>query len=295
MEITAEEKNILEQVYGKFVLDSNYGKNQIAEIQDLTAEERRFFERKNFVSPHFCVQTLYKIQNEISPIKFNRAVNSLVTEDENFRANFCNVGTRTVKVIFARREINPEINFRVLKLDAEELDETLIKIVEADRRLDFNIQQGNLIRFSAFSTGENESAVLITVSQLISKRFDSDSFFNAVFNNGNYKKIEPQADLKPPQIENRVKEYWTDLLKNLPAPPKLPFSMRVMPSRTQTNLDKLSSSEGVMLSPFLMIVLMFSSIVSRAFSKSLLLPMCAASLTSNSQIGTAENDIGILN
>ena len=250
MEVTAEEKNILEQVYGKFVLDSNYGKNKIEEIQDLTAEERRFFERKNFVSPHFCVQTLYKIQGEISPIKFNRAVKSLVTEDENFRANFCNVGTRTLKVIFARRDITPEIVFRNLKLDAEELDETLIKIVEADRRLDFDIQRGNLIRFSIFRTSENESAVLITVSQLVSKRFNSDSFFNAVLNEGNYKKIEPQTDLKTPQIENSVKKYWTDLLKNLPAPPKIPFFKKVFGAynkeiyRVKIPADVLSDLRG---------------------------------------------------
>lgn len=227
MEITAEEKNILEQFYGISITSTRFNQSQIEEIRDLTAEERRFFERKNFVSPHFCVQTLYKIQGEISPLQFNRAVNSLVTEDENFRANFCNVGTRTLKVIFKRREIIPEIIFRSFKLDAEELDETLIKIMEADRRLDFDIQRGSLIRFSAFRTGENESAVLITVSQLISKRFDSDSFFNAVFNDATYKKIEPQADFKPPQIENRVKEYWMDILKNLPAPPNIPFSKKV--------------------------------------------------------------------
>ncbi len=227
MEITAEEKKVLEQIYGKFVLDANYNKNQIDEVCELTAEENRFFERKNFISPHFCVQTLYKIQGEILPMQFNRAVKSLVTEDENFRANFCNVGTRTVKIIFARREIIPEIVFRVLKLDADELDETLIKIMEADRRLNFDIKRGNLIRFSVFRTAEDESAVLVTVSQLISQRFNVESFFNSIFSNTKYAKFEPRAEVKPPQIENRVKEYWTDILKNLPAPPKVPFSKEI--------------------------------------------------------------------
>lgn len=226
MEITAEEKNVLEQIYGKFVFSIGYSQNQIAEIQELTVEERRFFERKNFVSPHFCVQTLYKIQGEISPIKFNRAVKNLVAEDGNFRANFCNVGTRTLKIIFAKRDIISEIVFRTLNLSADELDETLIKIMEADRRLDFDIQRGNLIRFSAFRTAENESAILITVSQLISKRFDSESFFNAVFSDGTYKKFEPLADVPPPQIENRVREYWIDILKNLPMLAKIPYSKK---------------------------------------------------------------------
>ena len=225
MEVSAEEKNILEQIYGKFVLDSGYSQNQITEIQELTPEESRFFDRKNFISPHFCVQTLYKVKGEILPLKFNRAVKNLIETDENFRANFCNIGTRTLKIIFANRDM-PEIVFRMLKLDAEEIDETLIKILEADRRLDFNIQSGNLIRFSVFRTGENESAVLITVSQLISQRFNAESFFNDIFNDTKYKKISPPKNVKIPQIENRVKEYWAGLLKNLPAPPKLPFEKK---------------------------------------------------------------------
>ena len=226
MELTAEEKNILEQIYGKFVLNSGYSQNQIEEVQELTPEESRFFDRKNFISPHFCIQTLYKFKGEILPMQFNRAVKNLLTEDKNFRANFCNVGTRTVKVIFANRDM-PEIVFRNLKLDAEELDETLIKILEADRRLDFNIKNGNLIRFSAFRTGENEAAVLVTVSQLISQRFNAESFFKAVFEDKKYKKMEPPKNIKIPQVETRVKEYWTGLLKNLPAPPQIPFSKKI--------------------------------------------------------------------
>lgn len=233
MEITSAEKSVLEQVYGKFVISASYSQNQTAEIQELSEDERRFFEHKNFLSPHFCVQTLYKFQGEITPVKFNRAVKSLVTEDENFRANFCNVGTRTLKIIFSRREIIPEIVFRHLQLDAEELDETLIKIAEADRRLNFDIRRGNLIRFLVFRTGENEAAILVTISQLIAMRFDSESFFNAVFNNLNYKKFEPRADFKPPQIENHVKEYWADILKNLPALPKVPFAKNISATFTE--------------------------------------------------------------
>ena len=226
MEITAEEKNILGQIYGKFVSSSGYSQNHIEEVRELTAEERRFFERKNFISPNFCVQTLYKVTGKISPMNFNRVVKNLVVEDENFRANFCNVGSRTLKIIFANRDIISEMVFRVLELDADELDETLIKIMEADRRLNFDIQRGSLIRFSIFRTAENEAAVLVTLSQLISSRFNSEDFFSAVFKNIPYKKFEPRPTLKVPQLENRVKEYWTDILKNLPAPAKVPFTKK---------------------------------------------------------------------
>lgn len=224
MEITAEEKKVLEQVYGKISLDSDYAPNSIEKICELTEEEQGFFERKSFVSPHFCLQILYKVQGEILPIKFNRIARDFIEADENFRANFCNVGTRTLKIIFRQRKIIPDVVFRFLKLDATELDETLIKIMEADRRLNFDIQRGNLIRFSIFRTGENEAAVLVTMPQLISKRFNSENFFKAVLNNERYKKFEPRADFTIPQLEKRVKEYWADVLKNLPAMPKIPFS-----------------------------------------------------------------------
>ena len=226
MEITDEEKKILGQVYGKFVSEGNYSKNNIEDIQELSEEEKRFFEKKNFISPHFCVQTLYKIKGELEPLNFNRAIHRLLTADENFRANFCNVGTRTLKVIFSENDMMPEIIFRVLKLDKDELDETLIKILEADRRLNFDLQRGSLIRFSAFRTGENEAAVLITIAQLIYQRFNVASFFEAVFYNGDYERFEPRINHHVPQVANRVKEYWTDILKNLPAPPKVPFSKK---------------------------------------------------------------------
>ncbi len=228
MEITTEEKKILEQIYGKFIFNSGYNPNQVEEVRELTDDEKHFFEKKNFISPHFCVQTLYKIKGAVFPLKFNRAVKNLIANDENFRANFCNVGTRALKVIFANRTIFPEIVFRSLSLAPETLDETLIKIMEADRRLDFDIQHGNLIRFLVFRTGYNEAAVLVTIAQLIFQRFNSESFFKAVLEETDYKKIEPKTvGLKTQQIENHVKEYWMNLLENLPVSPDIPFSRKL--------------------------------------------------------------------
>ena len=238
MELTFEDKRILEEIYGTNCLSENstsYIQNQIEDVQKLTDAENRFFERKNFISPYFCVQTLYKVKGELSPIKFNRAVKNLIETDENFRANFCNSGDRAFKVFFSRRDKFPEIVFRVIKFDGEELDEILTKIMEADRRVSFDIVHGNLIRFSAFNTGENEAAILVTVSQLIADRFNSENFFNAVFNETPYKKFIPNADIKPLQIEERVKNYWADLLKGLPSPPQVPYSKKVYGAYKEEN------------------------------------------------------------
>lgn len=265
MEITAEEKKVLEQIYGNIIFNGGYIQNQIEKICKLTADENIFFERKNFISPHFCVQTLYKIRGEISSLKFNRAVHNLIEEDENFRTNFCNVGNRILKIIFAKCESTPDIIFRNLKIDAEELDEALIKIMEADRRLDFDIQRGNLIRFSVFRTGEDESAVLVTISQLIAKRFDSKNFFKSVLTEERYKKFEPRAGFAMPQIENRIKEYWTDLLKNLPAPSKIPFSKKISGVYNEENYrvkipaDILSDLRGKAQSNRVMLMAIFQT------------------------------------
>ena len=253
MELTFEDRSILQETYGLNCLNEDetaYVQNQIQDVQKLTAAENRFFERKNFISPYFCVQTLYKVQGELSPIKFNRAVKNLIDRDENFRANFCSSGDRTFKVIFSERDKKPEIVFRVVNADGEELDEILTKIMEADRRVSFDIVHGNLIRFSAFRTGENEAAILVTVSQLIADRFDSEKFFGAVFKNTPYKKFTPSLDFQPPQIEERVKNYWAELLKSLPLPPQVPGAKQVYGAyneesyRAKISADVLSDLRG---------------------------------------------------
>lgn len=228
MELRPDEKNVLEQVYGKFATDSGYSANRIEKIRELTAEEAQFFERKTFASPHFCVQTLYKVRGEFLPIKFNRAVNSLLEADENFRANYCNVGTRTVKVILGNRAVNPEVVFRILRLEGDELDETLTKIMEADRRKGFDIQRDYLIRFSVLCTASDEAAVLVTMSQLIADRFSDKNFFSAVLGGGVYKKISPpQSNFQTTYAELRVRDYWAEVLKNLPKPPKVPCAKEI--------------------------------------------------------------------
>lgn len=226
MNLNPDERSVLEQIYGRSVSDSGYSQNQIDEIRELTAEERRFFDRKNLISPHFYVQTLYKIRGGILPNHFNRAVRSLLEADENFCANFCNVGTRTLKIVRARRGAFPEVVFRILNIEDDELDDTLTKIMEADRRRDFDIQRDYLIRFAAFRIAKTEAAVLVTMSQLLFDRFDSDSFFGAVLGDSSYKKMTPKALPKVSHVEKRVREYWAQVLKDMAPPPAVPGSKK---------------------------------------------------------------------
>lgn len=227
MELNSDEKKFLERIYGRqFQEHEGYKPKQIAAILDLTAEEQRFFSGKNFVSPNFSVQTLYKVSGKIIPLKFNRAVHSLMVEAKNFRANFCNVGSRTVKVIFDEKRSIPEIVYRNLSQYAgEELDDLLTKIMEADRRLNFDLQNGDLVRFSVFHTAENEFAVLVTMPQIISGSFDSKNFFDAVFSNDSYQITDTQNfSLEVAKIEAPVRDYWQRILKDLPPIKGVPYS-----------------------------------------------------------------------
>ncbi|MBQ9442566.1 MAG: hypothetical protein IJU55_06125 [Selenomonadaceae bacterium] len=230
MELNSNEKKFLEGVYGRqFENNVSYKPRQIIEVLDLTAEEQRFFSGKNFVSPQFSVQTLYKVFGKVIPLKFNRAVHSLMVEAKDFRANFCNVGKKTVKVIFDENRPIPEIIYRNLsQYEGEELDDMLTKIMEADRRINFDLREGNLMRFSVFHTGNEEFAILVTMPQMIAGSFNAKNFFDAVFTNDAYKLTEVHTGTveEVSKLEEPVRNYWQNILKNLPPIKGIPYSKK---------------------------------------------------------------------
>lgn len=262
MGLNVDEKMYLEKVYGRQFKDHmGYKPRQIEEVLDLTAEEQRFFSGKNFVSPNFSVQTLYKVFGRIIPLKFNRAVHSLMVEAKNFRANFCNIGTRTVKIIFDENRSIPEIVYRNFsQYTGEELDDLLTKVMEADRRLNFDLQNGDLLRFSVFHTAEDEFAVLVTMPQIIADSFDSKNFFDAVFTNDSYR-IADTKSFSPEiaRIEAPVRDYWQRILKDLPPIKGVPYAKKTsgryhekayrenIPADTVSELREKAQSNKAML------------------------------------------------
>jgi len=245
--LTPDEKNILNSVYGKQILGGNgYNPNKLENISELNPYERKFF-AKNFISPHFFVQTLYKISGSISIIKFNRAVRSLV-ENEKLRVNFCNVGTRVLKVVKPILNVKAEIVFRnLVQTDKDELNDEFRKILEADMRRDFDIQNDFLIRFAVYKTDNDEFAVLITIAQLIANIFDANKFFASLFDLPTNSTQEISNDNLPPKSDEIIREYWTKILDNPPLPSKIPFTKNVLSGfykqkayRTKISADILS-------------------------------------------------------
>ena len=227
MELTADEKKFLETVYGRQIKGSvGYNPNQIEKVEELTADEKVFFAQKQFVSPYFSVQTLYKVQGDITPIKFNRIVNDMVKADETFRTNFCELENKTVKVIFVERRTLPDVVYRAISNDdPDELDETITKIMEADRRVNFDVQRGNLIRFTILKTGETEFAVLVTMARLILHAFDAKNFFLSALGIEKFKRVKKiSGNAQPKNVETAIRDYWARLLKDLPQMPSIPYT-----------------------------------------------------------------------
>ena len=71
--LTPDEENVLESVYGRQTANG-YNPNKLEAIKDLDTQEKKFFARGNFVSPHFFIQTLYKIRGNVTIMKFSVAV-----------------------------------------------------------------------------------------------------------------------------------------------------------------------------------------------------------------------------
>ena len=227
MILTIEEQRDLEKAYGRQIISSTgYNPNKIEKIEELTPAERFFFTQKNFISPHFSVQTLYKVQGEITPLRFNRVVHDMIKADEIFRTNFCEISGRMIKVVFEERHERPEIVYRTLaQTDPEDIDDTLTKIMEADRRVEFDLKHGHLIRFSIFKTNESEFAVLITMAQLLAPHFEPKIFFPAVLEIFKYRAVKLNPEIsKPEHVSTAISDYWTRTLNNPPPLPTVPYS-----------------------------------------------------------------------
>ena len=223
-QLSAAEKTIIENTYGKQTFGGvGYNPSKLEEILDLSPNEKKFF-AKNFVSPNFFVQTLYKINFNVNPTKFNLAVNNLLDENKNLRANFCNLGSRTVKVIKPENVVKPEVIFRnLMETDRDNLNDSFGKILEADMRRDCDIRYDPLIRFAVFKTADLECAVLITFAQLISEYFNADKFFCDILGiQYDFKPNYSENDLSPKNQEE-IRDYWAKILKNPPPSISLPY------------------------------------------------------------------------
>ncbi|MBO4779246.1 MAG: hypothetical protein J5497_01265, partial [Selenomonadaceae bacterium] len=223
--LTQDEKIILESHYGPQMV--GYNPRKLEAVRNLNAQEKKLFEGNNFLSPHFFVQTLYKVRGSVSPIKFSLAVTRILDENENLRANFCNLGERTVKVIKPAAVVKPETIFRNLaRTDKDELDDDFRKVFEADMRRDIDLQHDPLIRFAVYKTSEDELAVLVTTAQLIAESFDAENFFYYVLGIPSELKAKKNPAKKSAKNHAAIRDYWTKILDQAPPIAALPYEQQ---------------------------------------------------------------------
>ena len=224
LQLTDEEKTVLENVYGRQLEGISYNPRRLEAIMELNTQEKKFFEGKNFVSAHFFIQTLYKVRGTVSPIKFNAIVNRMITTNENLRTNFCDLGTRTVKVIRPAISVKPEIIFRnMTNVKKDEIDEEFTKIFEADSRRGIDLTHDSLIRFAVYKTREDEFALLVTRAHIISDAFDVEEFLCNLFDLPREFKPKKIPDNLPPKNSAAIREYWAKILDNPPPPTFFPY------------------------------------------------------------------------
>ena len=253
IQLTSEEQTVLESLYGRQLSGlEGYNPRKLEAVTELSAQEKKFFADKNFMSPYFFVQTLYKIRGSVSPIKFNIAVTRLIAENENLRANFCNLGMRTVKVIRPAVAVKPEVIFRNLtQKDKDEIDEDFRKIFEADMRRKVDLRHDPLIRFAVYRTSSEDFAVLVTLTQLIADSFDAEKFFCNVLDIPFESAPPVDADELPEKNREAIRDYWFKILDKAPPPSLLPFerndsgAYRQRAYRTLIPVDLLSDLRGL--------------------------------------------------
>lgn len=265
-ELSDREKDILEDTYGRQPRsESDYTRNRILAVRELTREEQKYFAHKTFMSATFITQILYKLKGNLIPLKFNRALYRLTEQLESLRTNYCPVDNRMMAVLFSQSRDLPDTVYRNLAdLDADEINNALNRIMEADMRQNFDLTYGNLIRFAVYRTGRDEYAVLVTATHFAVEVFHVHAFFAEVMgvtvpSDGTI--ISPVSVSVNPTVETAMRNYWASVLADLPVRPRLPYinagsrnaayrqqATRVtIPGALMSDLRRLAKSNKMML------------------------------------------------
>ena len=247
-ELPEEEQRVLEQVYGSYCDNSKSARqNRIAEIYELSDDERWFFKHKRFISPYLFQQTLYKVQGNILPLRLNSTIHRVMEQTEILRCNYCSVGNRTVRVVFRTRDELPLPMYRsLMEVNPEEIDGALKTVMEADMRKPFDLREGNLVRFSVFRTGEAECAVLVTAAKLIADRLDVHALLKITDSTGEPGDISGivikdvrHSGIWTDSITLSIRDYWKKVLCDFPSCPRLPYRRKSRGGRYRQSFHRL--------------------------------------------------------
>ncbi|MBR2215198.1 MAG: hypothetical protein IJ849_05510 [Selenomonadaceae bacterium] len=225
-ELLPDEVSVLKQLYGTQTMDKGgFSRTKIDYLRELTEKELYSIEAGSTGLLGSVRQELYKIKGTLLPTHFNRTLRIMIEEQESLRLNYVHLGRRILAVVFVARPDIPDVIYRNMEdLEAEELDPALKKIMEADMRQGFDLRHGSLIRFAVYHTGREEYAVIVTGVQAVMDSFDCRELFcrtQGLPVKTNFKNLltaEAKDELTIP-----IRNYWTQLLKDMPPLPHLPY------------------------------------------------------------------------
>ncbi|ORU00673.1 Peptide synthetase [Anaerovibrio sp. JC8] len=223
-DLSQEDKNAIMQRYD---LQEGILNTKIKYVRELSADESDTFSKWDADHPIASVlQTVYKINGKLLPLKFNVAVDRAFEQEDALKTNFIMAGDRMLAVVMNKRNPALEIGYNNFKnLDKDELDSELRKHMEADVRLGFDLKRGQLARLSVFNTAEDEYAIIVTAVEAVTYNFDFRRVFRAALNLPEPPDIERiMANIRGSAgtAAGPIRDYWSKMLTDMPIPAKVP-------------------------------------------------------------------------
>lgn len=210
---------------------------QAALVEDVllpTEGQAWLFSNDHIISSDFYIQALFKVNGMIKPQAFHDHIDGLIKRYDILRTIFlCGDSTRPLRVVLKVR--TAEIRFHDLSnLTADGINFTLEKIMAADRRRGFNLENDRLLRIGVFKTAIKEYAVLVAQPQVIADSWDFGLIFSGMFldeeTTGKVARKLKNKDFsfskylikRGEQDKTPAIQYWRDLLANLTWVSQLP-------------------------------------------------------------------------
>ena len=227
--LTEEEKARIESIYGPQPLFDHalFSSCEINSVNFLTSAEEWFFEDDTLVSPYFTVQTVYKFRGNFTPIKFNLELGRLIEREPFLRSNYIRLGGLTLRVVVNRKSATSIFYRNISSQTAKEINSSINMFVDTDMRREFDLEKGELFRIAVFRTGEDEYAVVLTILAMIKKHFDMHGLLLSLAGADSTAARDKAGAASKGSgglpITDAIREYWKNLLRDLPVMPKLPF------------------------------------------------------------------------
>ncbi|MCC8068441.1 MAG: condensation domain-containing protein [Ruminococcus sp.] len=226
-------------------LDTIIGKYgiEIDDIYNLAPGQEWMFSQAKTVTSAFFTQALFKAVIKIKPSTLRQKVDEVCEKRDNLRTAFAYEGLeKPYQVVLKNRRAELKF-YDISSTSNEELDDALKRIMDADRRRGFDLENDQLLRIAIYKTCDEDTyAILISQPHINNDGASTGILLKELF--VDYA-LESEG-IKTEELEgisfgeyaqwlenlDRTKEfdYWKDLLKDMP-------SLTVAPGYVKNNME----------------------------------------------------------